>query len=577
MYVVNAITSTMRDSLISGRSRTSARVERSGPRYFGTILLALVPFAVSAQQASPRCSAGITIRGTVRGVDGNSVKDADVLLNSGSSVVDLEAKTNANGQFQFSSLRGVSFRIRAEKTGLRSQSKDIVPQTEECAARVELTLQASGSGLPSGKSSAPIAQAMEFADQPKFTIAGVTDWTAAGGHGSDSTLRTTETLASETRSLKPQDADGATMDPEAAAGGKVPSENELRAALANAPAGFDSNHQLGVFYLNSRRYADAIPLLENAYKAEPSNQGNQYDLGWAYEGAGDLPRARKRVQEFLTMQKSADLYRLAAELDEQLGDPLSAVREYEDAAKLNPSEQNYFEWGSELLLHRAVWQAVDVLRRGADAYPRSVRMQTALGTALFAGARYNEAAQRLCVASDLNPEDINPYVFMGKIQMSAPDPLACIEPRLARFVQRQPGNSVANYLYAMSILKHQEQRPDESAVQQAKALLMTAVSIDPNCGEGYLELGILAASQRSFESAIEFYKKAIAVDPQLADAHYRLGMAYDRTGQPAKAKQEFQLHDQIKQEQADEIEKHRQAVKQFLIVTQGVPEGDGAP
>jgi len=576
MYVVNPIASTMHDSLLSRRSRPSTRVERSGPLCFGTILLALVPSAVSAQQASPKCSAGITILGTVRGVDGRSVKDADVHLSSGSSVVDLEAKTNANGQFLFSSLQGVSFRIRAERTGLRSQVKDVVPQAEECEARVELTLQASGSDLPSGKASAPITQAMEFADQPKFTIAGVTDWTAAGGHGSDSTLRTTETLASETRNLKPQGAGGATMDAEAGAGGEVASEHELRAALANAPTGFSSNHQLGVFYLNSRRYAEAIPLLESAYTAEPANEENQYDLGRAYEGAGDLPRVRKRVQEFLAMQRSADLCRLAGELDEQLGDPLSAVREYEDAAKLDPSEQNYFEWGSELLLHRAVWQAQGVLRRGADAYPRSVRMQTALGTALFAGARYDEAAQRLCLASDLNPEDANPYVFMGKIQMAAPDPLACIEPRLARFVQRQPGNSVANYLYAMSILKHQEHGTDERAVQQAKALLMKAVSIDPNCGEAYLELGILAASQRSFESAIEFYKKAIAADTQLADAHYRLGMAYDRTDQPAKAKQEFRLHDQIKQEQADAIEKNRRAVKQFLIVTQGVPEGDGA-
>ena len=416
---------------------------------------------------------------------------------------------------------------------------------------------------------------MEFADQPNFTIAGVTDWTAVGGHGSDSTLRTTETLASETRSLKQQGADGATSDSAPRIGEKVASEAELRAAVDLAPTSFRANHELGIFYLNERRYAEAIPLLEAAYKVDPTNETNQYDLGRAYEGAGDLPRARKRVQEFLAMRKSADLLRLAAELDEQLGDPLSAVREYEEAAKLNPSEQNYFEWGSELLLHRAVWQALEVLRRGADAYPRSVRMQTALGTALFAGARYDQAAERLCAASDLNPEDPDAYLFMGKIQMAAPNPLPCVEPRLARFVQQQPGNSEANYLYAMTILKYQEQRPDAKAVEQAKALLTKAVSVDPNCGEGYLELGNLAASERSFETAIDFYEKAIAADPQLADAHYRLGMAYDRTAQPAKAKQEFQLHDQIKQQQAEATEKQRRDVKQFLVVLPSAADGNG--
>jgi tetratricopeptide (TPR) repeat protein len=200
-------------------------------------------------------------------------------------------------------------------------------------------------------------------------------------------------------------------------------------------------------------------------------------------------------------------------------------------------------------------------------------MQTALGTALFAGARYDQAAERFCAASDLNPESTDPYVFMGKIQMAAPNPLPCIEPRLAHFVQQQPENSEANYLYAMSILKRQEQRPDEKAIQQAKVLLTKAVSVDPNCGEGYLELGILADSEQSFETAINFYEKAIAADPRLADAHYRLGMAYDRTAQPAKAKQEFQIHDQIKKEQAEATEKQRRDVKQFLVVLPGAPDG----
>jgi tetratricopeptide (TPR) repeat protein len=189
-------------------------------------------------------------------------------------------------------------------------------------------------------------------------------------------------------------------------------------------------------------------------------------------------------------------------------------------------------------------------------------MQIALGTALFAGARYDEAAQRLCDASDLNPADPTPYVFMGKIQMAAPNPLACVESKLARFVHQQPGSSVANYLYAMSILKH----PRKQAVPQAEALLTKAVGIDSQCGEAYLQLGIIAASQRDFIKAIRFYTKAIEADPQLADAHYRLGVAYDRVNQPAKSKQEFQLHDKIRQQQAAAAEQQRRQVKQFLVV-----------
>ena len=60
---------------------------------------------------------------------------------------------------------------------------------------------------------------------------------------------------------------------------------------------------------------------------------------------------------------------------------------------------------------------------GAKAYPKSARMLTALGAALFAGAFYDEAALRLCDASDLNPANPEPYMFMGKIEMAAPNPL----------------------------------------------------------------------------------------------------------------------------------------------------------
>jgi Tfp pilus assembly protein PilF len=72
-----------------------------------------------------------------------------------------------------------------------------------------------------------------------------------------------------------------------------------------------------------------------------------------------------------------------------------------------------------------------------------------------------------------------------------------------------------------------------------------------------------------FDKAIDFYDKAIETDPQLADAHYRLGVAYERIGQPAKAKQEFLLHDQIERQQAEVVDKQRREVKQFMMVQAG--------
>jgi Flp pilus assembly protein TadD len=103
------------------------------------------------------------------------------------------------------------------------------------------------------------------------------------------------------------------------------------------------------------------------------------------------------------------------------------------------------------------------------------------------------------------------------------------------------------------------------------------VTIDGKCGDAYLQLGILSASEYTFGKAIDFYTKAIEADPQLGEAHYRLGVAYDRIGESAKAKREFQLHDEIKKQQAEAIERQRRQVKQFLVVLPGQPAYSPTP
>jgi tetratricopeptide (TPR) repeat protein len=488
---------TAKSSSIANCSRQSRYCSASERVLRGTLAVVALLMCVSmppavAQQASSQHSDGVVIQGTVHTVSGKLVFDATVRLQQKGASGAVETKTNAAGTFSFSALNTESYILIAEMPGLRSRAVTVVASSPGERKQVDLVLE--DSRAAPGDFSAGFSQAMEFADKPSFIVAGVTDWTAVGGHGSDSTLRTSEYLARETLTLKSEDAGHRTSG-----GGSDGSAS----GVSSGPA--------------------------------------------------------------------ADEHRQAGEQDEKRGDPLAAVHEFEQAARLDPSEQNYFEWGSELLLHRAVWQALEVFQKGVEAYPKSARMLTALGTALFAGARYDEAALRLCDASDLNPAQIEPYVFMGKIEMAAPNPLACVERKLARFAELQPDNSLANYLYAMAILKRQEQSPDDKIMAQAEDLLTKAVTIDPKCADAYLQLGILSFSRRNFEQAIGFYTKAIEANPELDEAHYRLGVAYDRTGQPEKAKLEFQLHDEIKKREADEVERQRREVKQFLVVAPGKP------
>jgi tetratricopeptide (TPR) repeat protein len=520
-----------------------------------SISMAVAQQSSSQQAATTQCA----IKGSVFDSAGKPVGDASVRLERKGVPGVVETKTSSAGAFAFSALPVGSYTLSAEKSGLRSGSAVVAASSAGEQTRVALVLGATSAGAAS-----PSTPDMEFSDTPNFTVAGVTDWTAVGGHGSDATLRTSEALARETLALKPQGS---------GPGGREAnqSESNLRAALAAAPGSFAANHQLGEFYLQAGNYRESLPLLQAAYRIDPANRGNEYDLARADEETGDFSQSREHIQKLLVRQDDANLHRLLGELDEKMGDPLAAVHEDEQAVRLDPSEQNYFAWGSELLLHRAVWQAAEVFKNGSKTHPKSSRMLAALGAALFAGALYDQAADSLCRASDLNPADAEPYIFMGRVEMAAPKPLPCIEPRLARFVQRQPGNSLANYFYAVAIWRRQQQPMDQKALRQVETLLTKAAAIDPKCGDAYLQLGILSASQHNFEKAIGFYTKAIEVAPQLGEAHYRLGVAYDRIGSLEKAKQEFQVHDEIEKLQAAAVERQRREIKQFLVVLQGQP------
>jgi tetratricopeptide (TPR) repeat protein len=521
------------------------------------MLLSLV-LVRGSQFAAGQAADDFTIRGQVLDSARAAVAGARIRLERSSDGSKAETNSRSNGEFSFSGLAGGDYSLVAEMGGMQSSTIRVTASGKETT--VDLVLRSPDPG----RSNNPAKSAMEFADDPHFTIAGVTDWTAAGGHGSDVSLRTSEALNQETLLLKPNRPPPAASSEE--------SEAKLRAALGDAPLSFASNYAMGEFYLEHDRFQEAIPFLQKAFDIDPHAARNEFDLALALKNLGDVEKAKEHVERLLAGAEDADIDRLAGEIYESAGEPVIAVHDFERAARLDPSEQNYFEWGTELLYHRAVWQAKVVFEQGIKAHPGSARLLTSLGAVLFAGALYDDAAQRLCEASDIDPDDPAPYQFMGKIEMVAPHPLACVDARLGRYVQLHPDNALGNYFYAMAVWKQSAGPLDLKKRQEIDSLLTRAVTIDPKCGDAYLQLGNLRALENDFRGALGFYEKAVQTDPRASEAHYRLGVAYDRVGDKSDAQQQFALHDQIEKEKAAEVERQRQKIKQFVVDEPAKPD-----
>ena len=238
----------------------------------------------------------------------------------------------------------------------------------------------------------------------------------------------------------------------------------------------------------------------------------------------------------------ADLHHALADVEESQGDSLSAVREYQRAAELDPTEPYLFDWGVELLRHRAAEQAGEVFAKGHAAWPRSTRLLLGLGVALFSRNDFEGAAQRFFEAADLDPGDPTPYEFLGRLADSTIADLPGYSERLARFVRLHPDNAAANYYYAVCLRKQQQ--------SEAQSLAERAVRLDPHFARAYLLLGAMLADQGNLRGAITNYRKAIDASPALAEAHYRLAQVLQRSGQAAQAHAEIETYRRLSRESA---------------------------
>jgi tetratricopeptide (TPR) repeat protein len=236
--------------------------------------------------------------------------------------------------------------------------------------------------------------------------------------------------------------------------------------------------------------------------------------------------------------------------------PLDAVRQYQEAAELDPSEANLFNWGAELLTHRAVDQAIEVFSKGHRLFPRSTRTLLGLAVALYSRGSYDQAEQRFFEAADLNPSDPEPYLFLGKLSNGPITESAGFAERLERFVRLQPENASANYYYAATLSR---------TSPQARALLEKAVRLDPKLGDAFLLLGIVYAEEGDLTKAISAYQSAIDATPPMEESHYRLALAYRKIGETAKAQKEIQLYQQLSQKSVQQLERERAAIQQFVF------------
>jgi tetratricopeptide (TPR) repeat protein len=350
-----------------------------------------------------------------------------------------------------------------------------------------------------------------------------------------------------------------------------PAQQQFEKAVELAPQSFDTNHNFGEFYIRVGQLPKATEYLERAQRIDRLSYDNGYDLSLAYILTGRLSDGRQLIHDLLQQKNTAELHNLLGELEEKDGQFVAAENEFEAAAHADPSESNLFDWGSELLLHRTLGPAVDVLQKATELYPSSARLMIGLGVALYSRGNYDDAVAALLKGADLSPSDARCYLFLSRAYDSSPSQAEEVIRRFRRFAELDPGNARALYYYAMSLWKGKRAEDPDVDFHQIEGLLKRAIAIDPAFAEAHLQVGNLYSAQNKYKEAIPEYVRAHELNSDLADAYYRLGQAYVRTGQKDLAQQQFQVYQGIRQRHLADLDKQRAEIQQFVLSAKDNP------
>lgn len=354
--------------------------------------------------------------------------------------------------------------------------------------------------------------------------------------------------------------------------GNLPAaEVEFKKAFGLAPRTFESNHNLGEFYVQTEKIAQALPYLEAAQRIDPAAYDNGYDLSLALLQTGKTTQAVAVIRALLKHKDTAELHNLLGQIEEKQGNFVAAANEFELAAHRDPSESNLFDWGSELLLHRTLEPAIQVFQEASSRYPNSARLTLGLGVALYSHGNYDEAVQALLRGTDLNPRDSRCYYFLSRAYDSSPARAEEVIQRFRRFTELEPANGRAFYYYAMSVWKGRRTQDPDLDLSQIESLLKRAIALNDELAEAHLQLGNLFFDQAKYPEAIPEYERARHLNPDLADAYYRLGQAYVRTGQKDRAQELLETYQRIRQQHLADLDKQRADIRQFVYEEKGAP------
>ncbi len=184
--------------------------------------------------------------------------------------------------------------------------------------------------------------------------------------------------------------------------------------------------------------------------------------------------------------------------------------------------------------------AVAEFRKTLELNPNFDQAMLGLARPLHALGQDDEARQWLRKALQFNPQNFRAWYQIGWIELSQKreaDAVAAFE----KVLQIQPGFGLAERDLGMIRIRRENYAEAAKHLARAAALGVEEAPLYNFLGVAYGQVG-------KFALALESYRHAIKLDPDLAEAHLNLAISLEHAGQRAAARVEFQNACRLKAE-----------------------------
>jgi len=299
---------------------------------------------------------------------------------------------------------------------------------------------------------------------------------------------------------------------------------EFKMLTEVSPQNAEGFYELGVAYIQSKNFAEAIPPLRNAVQLNPGLVAARESLGYALLYQGYATEAVTQFQAAANDPAGLGIAQM------ETGDLVNAVHNLQDAVNQHPGNADllYYLARASGLLSK---QLYDML---LNNFPNSPRSHQAKAEFYSAVHQLQKAADEYQEVLRHQPDLFDVWLSLGDVYASA-NLWKQAEDAFREEIKLQPGNAEAAYGLGKALLQ-------DGDVHGAREQLERANHLQPDMPETLSALGKAESQDGNDAGAETAWRRLIELEKtgELASqAHYGLAGVYRKQGKVQEAAEEM--------------------------------------